>query len=97
MAGVHKLAAKIAGRQGVSYYHCSKQLQGLASKGGTEENGVNAELERLQMFNISYIYSICPLAITGHQICKNAAISFSFALNSSCFHIINTCHEGDSE
>jgi hypothetical protein len=38
MAGVHKLATRIAVRQGASYCRCSKQLQRLASKGGgTEE------------------------------------------------------------
>jgi hypothetical protein len=48
MASVHKFPAEKTGRQeefGAGSWRGSKQLQGLASKGGTEENRGNAELE----------------------------------------------------
>jgi hypothetical protein len=48
MASVHKFPAVKTGRQGEfgsGSWRGSKQLQGLASKGGTEENGGTAELE----------------------------------------------------
>jgi hypothetical protein len=48
MASVHKFPAVKIGRQGefgAGSWGGSKQLQGLASKGGTEENGGTAELE----------------------------------------------------
>jgi hypothetical protein len=46
IASVHKFPAVKTGRQGefgAGSWHGSKQLQGLASKGGTEENGGTAE------------------------------------------------------
>jgi hypothetical protein len=48
MASVYKFPAVKTGCQGefgAGSWRGSKQLQGLASKGGTEENGGNAELE----------------------------------------------------
>jgi hypothetical protein len=48
MASVHKFPAAKTGRQGefgAGSERGSKQLQGLANKGGTEENGGTAELE----------------------------------------------------
>jgi hypothetical protein len=53
MASVHKFPAVKTGRQGefgAGSSRGSKQLQGLASKGGTEENGGTAELEHELMF-----------------------------------------------
>jgi hypothetical protein len=48
MASVHKFPAVKTGRQGefgAGAWRGSKQLQGLAIKGGTEEKGGNDELE----------------------------------------------------
>jgi hypothetical protein len=48
MASVHKFPAVKTGRQGefgAGSWRGSKQLQGLASKGGTEENEGTAEVE----------------------------------------------------